>query len=192
MAGLMAVTYFLISLFFNLFLFVLWLRLILRYFHVSSLHPVHQAINKLTDPLLGPLERLIGTEKLPAKQRYDWVCFGLLIVVEIIKFIVLGLLLYKTLMPISYILLFSVADLIVQPCNLLFYMILIRVVMSWVNPAWQHPANDIIKMVTDPLLDLGRRLVPDISGFDFSPFIVLIILKVITLFMSASMPLRLV
>lgn len=191
MSGLITVAYFLLSLFFNLFLFVLWLRLILRYFHVSALHPVYQVVNKLTNPLLIPIEQLIGA-KLPAKQRYDWVCFGLLIVVEFIKFIVLGLLLYKTLMPISYILLFSLADLIVQPCNLLFYMILIRVVMSWVNPMWQHPVADIIKMVTDPLLDLGRRLVPDISGFDFSPYIILILLKVIILFMSASLPLRLV
>jgi YggT family protein len=192
MPGLITITYFFINLLFSLVLFVLWLRLILRYFHVSTLDPVHQAISRLTNPLITPIEQLIRTDKMSVKRRYDLACLGLLIVAEFIKFIVLGLLLYKTLMPISYILLFSFADLIVQPCNLLFYMILIRIIMSWVNPMWQHPATNIIKLATDPLLELGRRLVPDISGFDFSPFIILIVLKVITSFMSASLPLKLV
>ncbi|HFD2358171.1 TPA: YggT family protein, partial [Legionella pneumophila] len=40
-------------------------------------------------------------------------------------------------------------------------------------------------------LRLGRIIVPDISGFDFSPFIIMVILKIITLFLSASLPWKL-
>ena len=46
----------------------------------------------------------------------------------------------------------------------LFYMILIRVIMSFVNPHWQGPLADFLRLLTEPLLKLGRRVVPDISG----------------------------
>ncbi|KTC77046.1 YggT family protein [Legionella brunensis] len=189
MSGLIAVTYFLVELFFNLILFVLWLRIALRYFRISALHPASQLIYRLTNPIVHPIERLIYSENTPLKQ-YDWVSFALIIVIEIIKYLIIGLIFHGLLLPVSYLLLFAFTDLIVQVCNLLFYLILIRVVMSWVNPTWQHPFLDIMKLITEPLLEIGRRIVPDISGFDFSPFIILVILKVITLFMEASLPFR--
>ena len=72
-------------------------------------------------------------------------------------------------MPILFILLYVLADLIIQPCNLLFYAIIIRVIMSYANPGWQHPLADFLRLLTEPLLILGRKIIPDISGFDFSP-----------------------
>ena len=191
MSGIFAVVHFLVTLFFSLALFVLWLRIFLRYFKISSLHPVSQAINTFTDPLVKPLENLIATEKKGPRQ-YDWACFALVVITEIIKFILLSFLLYKAMMPITYLILFVLTDLIVQPCNLLFYILLVRVIMSWVNPTWHHPLAEVMNKITDPLLTLGRSIIPDISGFDFSPYIILIILKIIVLFMSASMPLRLI
>ena len=191
MSGLFAVVHFLTTLFFSLVLFVLWARIFLRYFKISPLHPVCQTINTFTDPLIKPLERLIAAEKKGLTQ-YDWPCLALVIIVEFIKFIVLSFLLYKALMPVSYLILFVLTDLIVEPCNLLFYVLLVRIVMSWVNPNWHHPLADVINKITDPLLKFGRQIIPDISGFDFSPYIILIVLKIIVLFMSASMPLRLI
>lgn len=187
MSGLIAVSYFLVDLFFNMVLFVLWLRIALRFFRVSAIHPVGRLIYGLTNPVIHPIERLIYPKNATIKQ-YDWVCLGLIFVVELLKFFLIGLVFHGILLPISYLILFAVADAIIQVCNLLFYIILIRVIMSWVNPTWQHPALDIIKLISNPLLNLGRRIIPDISGFDFSPFIIMIILKVITLFMAASLP----
>lgn len=191
MSGLIAVGHFLVSLFFSLFLLLLWARMFLRYNKISPLHSISRSVNSLTDKFVNPI-----AAKLPAKgaqtSRYDWACLTLIVVTEIIKFVLIGFLLYKTLMPLGYLFLFVITDLISEPCNLLFYMILIRVVMSWVKPDWKHPIEEVIRKITDPILALGRNLVPDISGFDFSPFIILIILKAITLFMSASVPERLV
>ena len=86
---------------------------------------------------------------------------------------------------------YLLADLIIQPCDMLFFAILIRVIMSFVDPNWQGPIADCLRIVTEPLLKLGRKIVPNISGFDFSPFIILMILKVITLFINANLPWRL-
>lgn len=187
MSGFTSVIHFLLTLFFNLAFFVLWIRLALRYFRVSALHPVSQVIYSLTNPVIQPIERLIYPEKSPVK-RYDWICFALIVILELIKFTVLSLLIFKAMMPVTYLILFALVDLIIQPCNLLFYLILIRVIMSWVNPTWHHPVADIMRLITEPLLSLGRQLVPNISGFDFSPFIILIILEVVTLFLRASLP----
>lgn len=192
MAGLMSVSYFLVALIFSLILFVLWGRIILRYYRVSALHPVTHAIARLTNPLFVPLERLIYLENKKRLPRYDWICLAFIACVEAIKFILLGLLAYKIVLPFGYLLLFIVADMVVQPCNLFFYALLLRVIMSWVNPQGSmHPAANLLNLITNPLVRLGQTIIPNISGFDFGPFVIMIILKVITLFISAMLPLPL-
>lgn len=71
------------------------------------------------------------------------------------------------------------------------FAILVRVIMSFVNPGWQGPIADFLRILTEPLLKLGRKFISNIAGFDFSPFIIMIVLKIITLFISASLPWRL-
>jgi len=191
MGGLITVGYFLFTLVFSLLTFLLWARIGLRYFRVSLIQPVSYAINSLTNPVIQPIARLFPAGKKQL-SRYDWPSFGLLVAVEFIKFIAIGMLFYGAMMPFLLLVLYVLADLIVQPCNLLFYAILIRVVMSWINPAWRHPIADVLRIITEPALRVGRRIIPEMSGFDFSPFIVMIMLKVITIFISASMPLQLI
>ena len=191
MSGLIAVGYFLFALFFSLLAFVLWTRIALRFFRVSSLHPVSQTINTLTNPIIMPLAHMFAATKTRL-SRYDWACFSVLVVVELLKFIAIGSLFLGAMLPWSFLPLYTLADLIVQPCNLLFDASLIRVIMSWVNPQLQNPVADLLRIVTEPALNLGRRIIPDISGFDFSPYIIMVILKLITLFISASLPLHLI
>ncbi|RUR09164.1 YggT family protein [Legionella sp. km772] len=190
MSGLIAVGYFLLSLFFDVILFTLWMRIALRYLRISSLNPFSRLIYTFTNPVIGPLYSLLRYQDL-AKQRYDWPVLILIFFIEVLKVILLCLITFQTLFPFVYILLYAVADFIIQPCNLLFFAILARVIMSYVNPFWNHPMNDFLKALTNPLLVVGRKIVPNISGFDFSPFIMMIILKVITLFIHASLPVRL-
>ena len=187
MSGFTAVGFFLLSLFFQLIIFSLWVRIAIRYLRISSLTPFGQLIATLTDPLVKPINTVLQQKYKPG-QKYDWVAFAILLIIEFIKIICLSLLVFHAVIPSMFLLLYVLADLIIQPCNLLFYAILIRVIMSYANPHWQHPIADFLRILTEPLLILGRKIVPDISGFDFSPIIIMIILKVITLFISASLP----
>ncbi|CAM2970341.1 YggT family protein [Legionella worsleiensis] len=191
MSGFTAVGIFLTSLFFGVVIFTLWLRIALRYCKFSALSQFSQLILSLTEPVIRPINTLFRLKYQPG-QRYDWMAFTLLVIVEFLKILVLSLLAFHNLMPVQYILLYVVADLIIQPCDLLFYALLIRVIMSYVKPGWQHPVGDFLRVLTQPLLVLGRKIIPDISGFDFSPFVIMILLKVITLFVSASLPWRLI
>ncbi|KTD22595.1 YggT family protein [Legionella londiniensis] len=187
MAGLTTVGYFLFNLFFSLLIFLLWARIALRYLRVSSLHPVSRMIHTLTDAVIQPINRLLFQGS--RQSRYDWACITFLVLVEIIKFVLLALLFYGAIIPIVLLFICVLADLIVQPLDLLFYAIIIRVILSWVNPMSQHPIAEILRLITEPVLQWGRRLVPDISGFDFSPILILVIIKIITIFIRASIPL---
>lgn len=191
MNGVIAAGYFLFSLLFSIITFILWIRLTLRYFRISTLHPIGQVIHRISDPVVLPIARIM---QLPntRKNRYDWPCFALLVAVEIIKFMLVGIVFFTTMLPWFLLILYPIADLIIQPLSLLFYAILIRVIMSWINPTWRNPFGDLLILVTEPILGIVRRYIPYIAGFDFSPFAVLIVLKVITLFISASLPLHLV
>ncbi len=193
MRTLVIVGSYLINLFFNILLSMFWIRVFLRYFRVSTLHPVSRLINQVTAPFCRPLEWLS-----PAKRsflpRYDWQGLILIVIIEIVKISALWwLLLPKGMYNFIYFSAFVFTDLVIQPCDVLFYLILIHVIMSWVNPNWkQHPVSEILRIISAPLLKLGRWVIPNISGFDFSPIVCLIGLKTITLFLTSLLPFPLI
>ena len=65
------------------------------------------------------------------------------------------------------------------------FLLLIRVLLSWINvdpyrPVIDHPVVDILRRITDPVLAPLRRLIPPIGGaVDISPVVALIILEVL-------------
>jgi len=64
------------------------------------------------------------------------------------------------------------------------FLILIRVLLSWVNtnpyqPRIDHPVVRILYRVTDPVLKPLQRLIPPVGGaVDISPIVALVILEV--------------
>jgi YggT family protein len=65
------------------------------------------------------------------------------------------------------------------------FLILIRVLLSWINvssyrPVINHPIVRILYRVTDPVLVPLQRLIPPIGGaIDISPVVALILLEII-------------
>jgi YggT family protein len=65
------------------------------------------------------------------------------------------------------------------------FLILIRVLLSWVNvnpyqPAIDHPIVDILNRITDPVLQPLRRIIPPIGGaIDISPVVALLLLEIL-------------
>ncbi len=51
------------------------------------------------------------------------------------------------------------------------FIILIRVVLSWVNVDPYNPLVRMIYQITEPVLAPIRRIVPPMAGLDFSPLI---------------------
>jgi YggT family protein len=68
--------------------------------------------------------------------------------------------------------------------NLVFgvyeFLILIRVLLSWVNVSPFHPLVRILYGLTDPLLKPLQRIIPPIGGaLDISPAVALILLYIV-------------
>jgi YggT family protein len=190
MSGFIAVAIFIFSLIFSLTILSLWLRVAIRYFRISALQQISLLIYKVTNPLVNPIQSLLK-QKPQAKQKYDTPALIALVVVELLKIIILSLLMLPGLIPTTFIFIYVLADLIIQPCDILFFAILIRIVMSFVNPSWQGPIAEFLRLITEPLLKFARKVIPETSGIDLSAFIILVLLKIISLFINASLPWRL-
>ena len=60
------------------------------------------------------------------------------------------------------------------------FLILIRVLLSWVNISPYHPLVRILYKVTDPVLKPLQRIIPPIGGaLDISPAVALILLYIV-------------
>ena len=63
------------------------------------------------------------------------------------------------------------AELIAFVLMLYFWLILIRVILSFVGQGSYSPAVPLIAQITEPVLKPIRRVLPDLGGFDLSPLI---------------------
>lgn len=183
MTGFLVVGLFLISLMFNLVIFSLWLRLAIEFFNISAKNEFANIIYQVTNPVIMPINKVLAKNK-----TFEWVTLLLIVAVTFVKIILISLIFIKFMMPASLLFAYVVSDLIKQPCDLLFYMVLIDVAIHWLRPGMQNPALIIIRNITYPCYEKVRYIVPKISGFDLAPFVLLIILKIITLFINFSLP----
>lgn len=55
-----------------------------------------------------------------------------------------------------------------------------RVIMSWVPIRLPFGVNELVLNVTEPVLAPIRRYMPMAGGFDFSPFIALLLIQIIS------------
>jgi YggT family protein len=61
----------------------------------------------------------------------------------------------------------------------LWFMLIIRVVMSWTNPRGGGQLTAFVYQMTEPFLAPIRRLLPATSGIDWSPLIAMLVLGMI-------------
>jgi len=82
-----------------------------------------------------------------------------------------------------FIALANVADIVL---TLVYWLILIRALISWVNP---DPFNPIVRFLyntTEPILQPVRRLLPPMA-FDISPIIVFLLIMFLKPFLVTSL-----
>ena len=69
----------------------------------------------------------------------------------------------------------SVSGLLVLVVQAFLVIVLIRVVFSFVSPFPTNPVSRFAWQVTEPVLAPIRRILPPMSGIDFSPLVVWVI-----------------
>jgi YggT family protein len=72
-------------------------------------------------------------------------------------------------------------DLIVEVIGLVFTLlwiiVLADVIVSWVLDPF-HPIRNFLDSIVQPMLGPIRRILPPVSGIDFSPLVLLIVLDI--------------
>ena len=67
------------------------------------------------------------------------------------------------------------------------YEVLIRVVISWINPDPHNPIVQFLRGVTDPAIEAVRRIVPSFlwsTGLDFTPLILILLLQAVIMLLN--------
>lgn len=73
----------------------------------------------------------------------------------------------------------SVLSLLHLAINIYCLLLIVVVIKSWVAPQSRHPVFVLLESVTEPLVAPIRRLLPAQAGFDFSPLLVVLALRLI-------------
>ena len=72
---------------------------------------------------------------------------------------------------------------IVNIVNILFeifiWLLMIRIILSWLPHNRSHPIIDYIYKITNPILEPFRNMINPIGGIDLSPIIVFFLLRLI-------------
>ena len=68
-------------------------------------------------------------------------------------------------------------------CEVLTICILLRVIVSWVSPGQTNMLTKTLYHLTEPLLAPLRRIVPRVGILDFTPFVAVVILQLIMIFL---------
>ncbi|MFO7602455.1 MAG: YggT family protein [Gammaproteobacteria bacterium] len=165
---------FLIRTIIGLYLLIILLRFLFQWVRADFYNPISQFLVKATNPLLLPLRRVI-----PGFGGLDMAAVVLLIVIQVLEYVLIGLLPRFSIPAPTGLLIMSIADLLALTINVFFFGILIQIIISWVNPQAYNPVIGLLHQLNEPLLGRARRLLPPMSGLDLSPIAVFIALKLI-------------
>jgi len=166
---------FLIKSLFDLYIFIVMLRIVLQWVHADFNNPIFGLVIRLTNAPLKPIRRII-----PTLHGVDIAAVVLLLFLEVFKLAVLVWLQVNAVPTLGGLVVLAFAELLNQLINIFFFAILASAILSWLSPLAHGPLIEVLYRVCEPLLRPVRRILPPIAGFDLSPIPVLIILKLLT------------
>ncbi len=174
--------YFIVKTLVQLYLLLLLLRFWLPVLRADFRNPIAQGILRLTSPLVIPVRRFISPI-----GRLDTATILVAFVLEFL--LVLALLALRGLnvgtLPMA---ITAILELAIQSLNLFFFVILIKVVLSWVAPQNYNPIIALLNTMAEPVLIPFRRIVPAIGGFDISPIFAIVLLKAAEIVLQTYRP----
>jgi len=167
--------FYLISTLFEVYLWIVMLRMILQVVRADFYNPISQLIWQLTQPLVRPLQRV-----LPKVGPYDSAAALVLLVVAVAYVYAATALLGLGVNPLEA-LWFALLKLLVLALNLYTFALVVQAILSWVGPGVNNPAGSILWSINEPLLRPVRRVIPPFSGLDLSPLLVIVLLQFVKL-----------
>lgn len=170
-SGPTAALQFLIDTLFDFYSYIILARLILQIVRSDFYNPISQFVVKATNPIVVPLRRVI-----PGFGGVDNSCIVLLLVIQLLKWLLIGFVINGQLLPFLQLLLLTLTGTVGLVLGFFLFTIFLQVILSWVAPATHNPMTQVLRDITEPLLAPARRVIPPIGGLDLSPMVVMLAL----------------
>lgn len=84
-------------------------------------------------------------------------------------------------------LLSSLAQLLQMAFQIYTFILIARVLVSWVNPDPFNPIMQFLVRATDPILEPLRRVIPPLGPIDISPIVALLLLQALQHFLVRTL-----
>jgi YggT family protein len=178
----MAAMFYLINTLFGLYLMVVLLRLWLQLARADFYNPFSQFIVKATHPILAPLRRI-----LPSVGKVDTATVLLAFAVSMLQIVVISSLFISEIPNLITLIVTASANLLKEALNLLFWMLILRAILSWVSQG-QSPIEYVLGQLTEPLMAPVRRLIPPLGGLDLSVLVIIIAVQFVQFLLKDLFP----
>ncbi len=162
---------FLIDTLFSLYILAVVLRFLLQWTQADFYNPISQFLVKITHPPLRIMRRFI-----PAVGRIDSSSLVLALVLQIaanfailaVKGVTIGIVALTVL---------SFTGILKMVLDIFVYAIFAGAILSWFAAGNYNSASSLLYSLTEPLLSVCRRVIPDLGGIDLSPLVALVLLQ---------------
>ncbi|WP_410013560.1 YggT family protein [Sodalis sp. C49] len=161
---------FLVKTLFDFYIMVLLLRIWMQWTRCDFYNPFSQFIVKITQPVIKPLRRVI-----PSIGPIDTASLLLAFILATLKFPLEMLIQLGGVTPDPLYLLVGLLTLVKSAGQLIFWVIIIRSLMSWISQG-RSPMDQVLYQLSEPLMAPVRRIIPAMGGIDFSAMVVILIL----------------
>jgi len=162
---------FLIDSLFSLYILAVLLRFLLQWCGADFYNPISQFLVKATHPPLKLLRRFV-----PPIGKIDTSSLVLVLGLQMLADFSI-LLLKGVAIGIGGLTILSLTQLVSLLINIFIYGIFARAILSWINPGSFNAASSILYSLTEPVLNVCRRIIPDLGGIDLSPLAALMLLQ---------------
>jgi YggT family protein len=180
MSVLQAALLFLCQTVFTLCIGVFLLRFCLQLSGTPSRNTITQWLGKITNPVIKPLRYAY----LRVWKRFDSAAFVVCLLLIMVKVYIFGWIKIDESLPLLNVLVFACGQLLQFTVQVYSIAVIAQAVLSWVNPA-PNAMSDVLYSLTAPLLNLVRRFIPPIAGFDLSPIPVWLGLQLLNIMVAA-------
>jgi YggT family protein len=162
---------FLIDTLVSLYILAIVIRFLLQWVKADFYNPISQFLVKITHPPLKLLRRFV-----PSIGKIDTSSIVLALGLQMIADFSI-LMLKGVTVSIPALVIVSFTQLVTLLLNVFVFAVFARAILSWFDPGNYNPASSLLQSLTEPLLSLCRKLIPDLGGMDLSPLAALLFLQ---------------
>ena len=162
---------FLIDTLFSLYILAIVLRFLFQWTRADFYNPISQFLVKITHPPLKIIRRFV-----PAVGKIDTSSIVLALALQMLAdFSILAL--KGVMVGFIALIILSFTQVLSLLINVFIFAVFARAILSWFDPGNYNAASSLLQSLTEPLLNMCRKVIPDLGGMDLSPLVALVVLQ---------------